>query len=59
VLCFNCNVARNNFGACHDGSPLDQTPPPTLSPTDSSGVEHGVRGAAPGPSQLQLPIQAP
>lgn len=59
VLCFNCNLARESFGRCHDDGPLAHEPPPRLSPSRRKGVEHGARGAAPRPSQEQLPFQTP
>ena len=59
ILCWNCNCARGHYGTCHDGSPLDPQPRPTRLSSRSNGVEHGVRGSAPGPSQLELPTHDP
>jgi len=59
ILCWNCNCARGHYGICHDGSPLAPQPRPTRLSSRSNGVEHGVRGSAPGPSQLELPTHDP
>ena len=59
VLCFNCNIARNNHGRCHDASPLDQIPSPLPLPSFSSRGDAASGAASPQAAQLQLPTHAP